>query len=92
MSELYKQVKGLYNIQADVNTDGRINTLLSGSEKIVSSISEMRNKDSDAHGSGAARINIEEHYARLFVNTTMIIADFILTVELKADKENTYGN
>lgn len=49
MSDLYKQVKGHYNMHADSNTDRRINTLLSGLEKIVSAISEMRNKDSDVY-------------------------------------------
>ena len=86
MSDLYRQVKDLYNMHGDANTDRRINTLLSGLEKIVSSISEMRNKDSDAHGVGASRITIDEHHARLFVNVAMAMADFILSVEIKANK------
>ena len=85
MGNLYKQVKDLYNMHGDANTDKRINTLLSGFEKIVSSISEMRNKDSDAHGVGATRIAIDEHHARLFVNAAMAMADFILSVENKAN-------
>jgi hypothetical protein len=72
-------------MHGDANTDKRINTLLSGLEKIVSSISEMRNKNSDAHGVGATRITIDEHHARLFVNTAMTMADFILSVENKAN-------
>ena len=92
IATLYKQVKGLYNMHGDANTDRRINTLLSGLEKIVSSISEMRNKDSDAHGVGAARVTIDEHHARLFVNSAMTMADFILSVELKANEEHRYGN
>jgi len=83
ISNLYKQVKNLYNMHGDANTDRRINTLLSGLEKIVSAISEMRNKDSDAHGVGATRIAIDEHHARLFVNAAMAMADFILSVEIK---------
>ena len=67
------------------DTDKRINTLLSGLEKIVSSISEMRNKNSDAHGVGATRIAIDEHHARLFVNAAMAMSDFILSVENKAN-------
>lgn len=86
ISDLYKQVKDLYNMHGDANTDKRINTLLSGLEKIVSSISEMRNKDSDAHGVGASRITIDEHHARLFVNASMAMADFILSVEIKANR------
>lgn len=85
INDLYKQVKDLYNMHGDANMDRRINTLLSGLEKIISSISEMRNKDSDAHGVGATRISIEEHHARLFVNTAMAMADFILSVENRAN-------
>lgn len=79
-------------MHGDAYTDPRINMLESGLEKIASSISEMRNKDSDAHGVGAVRINIDEHHAWLFVNAAMTMADFILSFELKANQENTYGN
>lgn len=85
MAKLYKQVRTLYNMHTDVNTDKRINTLLSGLNSIVSAIAEMRNKDSDAHGVGATRIAIDEHHARLFVNSAMTMADFILSVEIKAN-------
>lgn len=87
INDLYKQVKDLYNMHGDANTDKRINTLLSGLEKIVSSISEMRNKDSDAHGVGAKRIAIDEHHARLFVNAAIAMADFILSVEIKSSSK-----
>lgn len=80
IGKLYKQVKDLYNMHADKNTDKRINTLLSGLEKIVSSIAEMRNEGSDSHGVGVRRINIAEHHARLYVNSAMTMADFILSI------------
>lgn len=83
MMKLYRQVRELYNMHTDGNTDRRINTLLSGLNSIVSAISEMRNKDSDAHGVGANRIAIDEHHARLFVNLAMTMADFILSVAIK---------
>ena len=85
IGKLYKQVKDLYNMHTDGNMDKRINTLLSGLEKIVSSIAEMRNKASDSHGVGANRITINEHHARLFVNSSMTMVDFILAV---AEKQN----
>ena len=85
MSKLYKQVRDLYNMHTDASTDRRINTLLSGLNSIVSAIAEMRNKDSDAHGVGANRINIDEHHARLFVNASMTMADFILSVQAKSN-------
>lgn len=84
IGKLYKQVRTLYNMHTDANTDRRINTLLSGLSSIVSAIAEMRNKDSDAHGVGANRIAIEEHHARLFVNAAIAMADFILSVEQKS--------
>ncbi len=60
--------------------DVRINMLLSGLEKILTAIVQMRNKDSDSHGVGSRRINIEEHHSRLFVNSAIAISDFILSV------------
>lgn len=85
--KLYKQVRILYNMHTDAGADKRINTLLSGLNSIVSAIAEMRNKDSDAHGVGANRIAIDEHHARLLVNTAMTMADFILSVETKVNKK-----
>lgn len=77
---LYNQVKELYNMHQDKNIDKRINMLLSGLEKILSSIAEMRNENSDSHGVGARRINILNYHARLYVNAAMTMADFILAV------------
>ena len=87
ISKLYKQVRILYNMHTDAGADKRINTLLSGLNSIVSAIAEMRNKDSDAHGVGANRIAIDEHHARLLVNSAMTMADFILSVETKVNKK-----
>lgn len=80
IKKLYNQVKQLYNMHQDKNVDKRINMLLSGLEKILSAIAEMRNEGSDSHGVGARRINISEHHTRLFVNSAMIMGDFILEV------------
>lgn len=80
IGKLYNQVKTLYNMHQDKDTDKRINMLLSGLEKIVSSIAQMRNAGSDSHGLGAKRFIIQEYHARLFVNSAMTMADFILSV------------
>lgn len=81
ISKLYTQVKKHYNMHADKDADVRINTLLSGLEKIISAISEIRNKDSDSHGIGSKRITIKEHHATLLVNSSMVMANFILAIE-----------
>lgn len=83
IGKLYSQVKTLYNMHQNKDMDKRINGLLSGLEKILTAIAEMRNKVSDSHGVGARRIQIAEHHARLFVNSAMTMADFVL-----AESEN----
>lgn len=86
IGKLYNQVKQLYNMHQSKDMDKRINGLLSGLEKILSAIAEMRNKGSDSHGVGARRINIADHHARLFVNSAMTMADFVLAVSEKASQ------
>ena len=71
----------------DKSTDNRINNLLSGLEKIVTAISEMRNNGSDAHGVGSKRIGIKDYHARLFINSATSMAEFILSVEKSFSKE-----
>lgn len=83
--KLFNQVKSLYTMHQDRNQDKRINDLLSGLNKIVDSISQMRNNSSDSHGVGKRRINIAEHHARLFLNASIMVAEFILAV---AQKQN----
>ncbi len=80
IGKLYNQVKQLYNMHQDKNIDKRINSLLSGLEKILVAIAQMRNEGSDAHGVGQRRIRIAEYHARLFINSAMTMADFVLSV------------
>lgn len=80
IGKLYKQVKDLYDMHANKDMDKRINKLLSGLENIVQSIAEMRNNGSDSHGLGIKRINISDYHARLAVNSSTIMAEFILSV------------
>lgn len=86
IEKLYNQVKNLYNMRQGAMVDKRVNMLLSGLEKILTSISQMRNKNSDAHGVGANRISISVYHARLFVNSAITMADFMLSVEKNANK------
>lgn len=80
IGKLYKQVKDLYNMHANKDMDKRINKLLSGLENIVQSIAEMRNNGSDSHGLGSKRINISDYHARLAVNSSTTMAEFILSI------------
>ena len=40
----------------------------------------MRNSNSDAHGVGSKRISIKKHHARLFVNSGIVMADFLTEI------------
>lgn len=86
IGKLFYQVKQLYNMLQGNEQDKRINELLCGLEKILSSIVKMRNKNSDAHGVGAKRINIANHHARLVVNSALTMAEFMLAVHEKASQ------
>lgn len=83
ITDLYGQVKQAYGMKQDNKFDKRVNNLLSGFEKILTSISEMRNEQSDAHGVGLNRIKIAQHHAQLFVNAAIVMADFMLSVSEK---------
>ena len=78
--KLFDHVKKLYSMHQHDTQDKRINNLLSGLNKIVDSISQMRNNASDAHGVGKKRINISDYHARLYVNAAIITAEFIISV------------
>ena len=67
-------------MHANKDMDKRINKLLSGLENIVQSIAEMRNNGSDSHGLGSKRVNISDYHARLALNSSIIMAEFILSV------------
>ena len=77
---LLKHFKSLYKMHVVPSMDNRIKGLISGLDRIIFTISEMRNKDSDAHAAGKNRIKIKDYHARLFVNAAATMADFIVSV------------
>jgi hypothetical protein len=88
LNRLYNQVKGLFGMQQSAAYDKRVNGLLSGLEKIVNAIAEMRNNDSDAHGVGSGRIKVKEEEAQLVMNSAVSFCDYILSkYENKNQKE-----
>lgn len=76
--DLYNQVKNIRNMQQRSTFDNRVNGLLSGLEKIVQNIGEMRNINSDAHGVGSSRIEIREKEARLILNSAITFCEYML--------------
>lgn len=88
MGKLFAQAKKLYSIHANATMDRRICDLVNGLNKIVDSIGQMRNKQGDAHGVGAARARVEDHHARLAVNAAANVADFMLSVANRAQRKD----
>ena len=86
INKLVNQAKDPYNIHTDKNTDRRVCDLINGLSEIVESIGRMRNTQSDAHGVGATRANIENYHARLAVNAAANVADFMLSVADRAER------
>ena len=84
--KLHRQVKALYKMNQQKDYDKRINGLLSGMEKIITSISEMRNIASDSHGQGEKRFNIRESEAILFINSSTTIAEYYLSLAVQSKR------
>ena len=80
INKLFRQVKKNYNMHTDENVDERIKKLVGGLNSIVSAIAELRNIESDAHGAGNRRMGIDSHHARLFVNSSIMLCEFVLSV------------
>lgn len=78
--KIYQEVTKSLNMRQNKEWDKRVNELLGGLHKIVSSIASMRDTNSDAHGVGFNRINIKEREARLVANSAMMLAEYWLSV------------
>lgn len=78
--KIYQEATGLLNMRQKREWDKRINELLGGLHKIVNAISSMRNMNSDAHGVGAGRLNINEREALLAANSARMLAEYWLSI------------
>lgn len=80
INTLYNQFKILYKMHINDDMDIRIKTLLSGFEKILTAISQMRDKNSDSHGVGDKRLELNESIAELFVNSSITFSNFLIYI------------
>lgn len=83
--KIYQDATALMNMRQKEDWDKRVNELLGGLHKIVSAISSMRNMNSDAHGAGSGRINIKEREALLVAHSSMMLAEYWLSVYEKRE-------
>lgn len=77
---IYKDATELLNMRQRSEWDKRVNELLGGLHKVVDAVSSMRNMNSDAHGAGSSRINIKKREALLVANSSMMLAEYWLSV------------
>ena len=80
INTLYNQFKTLYKMHINDDMDIRIKMLLSGFEKILTAISQMRDKNSDSHGVGDKRLELNESIAELFVNSSVTFSNFLIYI------------
>ncbi len=78
--KIYQDATELLNMRQKGDWDRRVNELLGGLHKLVSAISSMRNMNSDAHGAGSSRINIKKREALLVAHSSMMLAEYWLSV------------
>lgn len=83
INSLDKQFRTQYNIHTDSNTDERIKKLLGGLTTAIQSISDMRNNNSDSHGTGSKRYRLEKHHTEFCLNAAISVANFILSIAEK---------
>ncbi len=83
--KIYQDATGLMNMRQKGDWDKRVNELLGGLHKLVRAISSMRNMNSDAHGAGSGRINIKEREALLVAHSSMMLAEYWLSVYEKRE-------
>lgn len=80
LTQYYGKIKEELNLKQSQDVDNRINSLFSGLERIVRAVAELRNKTSDSHGAGQKRYAIREHEARLVMNSSITICEYILSI------------
>ena len=78
--KIYQDATELLNMRQNKEWDKRINEMLGGLHKLVSAIASMRNMNSDAHGVGSGRFNIKKREALLVANSSVMLAEYLLSV------------
>lgn len=80
IKKLYSQVKDILNMHQNNSFDARVNSLLYGLERIIEAVGDMRNINSDAHGVGNKRIQIQDREARLVMNSSIVFCEYLLSI------------
>ena len=90
--KIWKECKVILNLTVQSDWDKDMKEFASGLEKIIQSISRMRNSNSDAHGTGDNRHPIEESEARFIANLSTCYCEYVLRryEEIKRTRKKTF--
>lgn len=80
LSDLCRDFKNLYNTAQIPNpneVEKNINGIFGGINKIIDALGNMRNKNSDAHGVGSLRVQINKPYAVLMADVAIALCRYI---------------
>lgn len=77
---IYNDMRELMHMKQQSDWDKRVNELLNGINQIVNAVASMRNMNSGAHGVGTGRIIINKREALLVANSSMMVAEYWLSV------------
>lgn len=77
LSELYKEVAKLLNLAPENHQEKIFKQILGGANGIISGLGTLKNKISDSHGIGSARVKPKERHSELAVNMAGSMALFI---------------
>lgn len=91
IDNLYKQVKKILNLTIDPKLiPATVIQILSGLDSIIGGLAGLSNNSGDRH---ANKFKTKKHHARLAVNATMTLVDFLLeSKEFQADKIEKEGS
>lgn len=93
LPQLYRRTAKQLELAPSQHTEQLVKQLLGGAETIVSAISSLRNKISDAHAIGQDRVRPSIRHAMLCVNLAGSISEFLLlTFKGQSEEEWTPFN
>ena len=78
LPKLYSQASKLLQLAPSQHTEDVFKRILGGCHTVVENLGSLRNKISDAHGSGRRRVKPSERHAALVVNLAGTMATFLI--------------
>lgn len=82
INRLYQQVKDVLKLNVKDFDELNSKRLIGALETIINSIAELRNNNSDSHGVGSRRIEININTAKLVRDSTRVLCNYLLDISV----------